>query len=271
MNYELYEPSSADQYAGLEKKSITSWNTHEAFSLYKELEHPNWAPWLEASIQTLAGRAATFKEGQFVMKNGLGMKFASLSLNQIHWDGDVAHLPSWDQVAGEPTDYSQTYVPDGNTLVLMSMNVAPGHHGEQLPSLLIDQTVILAKQLGIEHIIGSFRPSGYGQAKKDSGFNLDFASYIQMKKEGTDKPLDPWLRSLSWKGMHPLAIDAHAMTVEVSLSDFDWYKHTYHPNQWEKTKTGIWECGEVGSWSVDMLAGKATYQESNVWGMIPIQ
>lgn len=271
MNYEIYEPSSADQYAGLEKKAIMSWKPYEASAVYTELEHPNWAPWLEASIQTLAGRANTFPEGQLVMKNGLGMKFASLSLNQIDWDGNSAHLPSWDQVAGEPTDYSQTYKHDGNTLVLMSMNVAPGHHGEQLPSLMIDQTVALAKQLGVEHIIGSFRPSGYGKAKKDHGFDLNFASYISMKKDGTDKPLDPWIRSLSWKGMQMLAVDDHAMVVEVPLSEFAWYQQSYHPSQWEKTKAGLWECGEVGSWSVDTHAGKATYQESNVWGMVPIK
>jgi len=271
MNYEVYEPSSADQYAGLDKKAIAPWKPYESYGIYAQLEHPNWAPWLEASIETLAGRAKTFPEGQLVLTNGLGMKLASLSLNQIYWDGDPSHLPSWDAVAGDPTDYSQTYDKDGNTLVLMSMNVAPGHYGEQLPSLMVDHTQMLAKALGVSHIIGSFRPSGYGNAKKEHGYVLPFAKYVGMMKEGGDKPLDPWLRSLSWKGMQMLAVDGHAMVVQVPMDQFEGYKKSYHPLAWEKTPQGVWECGEVGSWSLDCKKDIATYVESNVWGSLPVK
>lgn len=205
------------------------------------------------------------------MKNIAGDYLASLSMNQIDWDGDIDHLPSWDDVAGDPTDYSQTYNPHGNTLALMSMNVEPAHHGLQLPSKMIDATMIIAQDLGVSHLLGSFRPSGYGQAKKEHGYNLDFTDYtMNMRQPGSDKPIDPWLRSLWWKGMEMLKVDNHAMTVHVAMDHFYHYQQTYKPESWQMIEPRVWECGEVGKWNVDLFNGVATYQESNVWGALPI-
>jgi len=237
--------------------------------MYDVLEHPNWAPWLEASAQTLAGRAAVFPAGQLVMKDLQGHYAASLSLNQINWDGVVAHLPSWDDVAGDPTNYSKTYIPNGNTLVLLSMNIAPSYKGLQLPSKMLDAAKNLTKSLGVMHLIGSFRPSGYGEIKKGMQ-GLDFETYCLLKQNGSKKPLDPWLRSLWWNGMTMLAVDEKAMTVPVSIGEFEEYKHTYKPDAWFEIKPGIWECGEVGQWTVNKESGIATYQESNVWGSLPL-
>lgn len=249
--------------------TISSWKPEEADALYHALEHPNWAPWLEASVESLAGRASTFPAGQLVMKDAGGNYVGSLSLNQIFWDGDTAHLPSWDDVAGDPTDYSTTYTPEGNTLVLLSMNVAPSWKGKQIPSKLIDKAIQLAHTLGVTHLIGSFRPSGFGEAKKGLGYAFDFTEYCQMTKHD-GKPVDPWLRSLSWKGMSMLAVDPKAMTVTVPITEFEGYK-SYKPESWVEVKPGIWECGEVGVWIIDSASGLATYQESNVWGSLPLK
>ena len=245
--------------------TICSWSPSEAPEIYAALEHPNWAPWLEASVTSLAGRANIFPKGQLVMKDSIGNYMASLSLNQINWDGNKAHLPSWDDVAGDPTDYSQTYTKNGNTLVLLSMNVDPALKGLHLPSKMIAEAQKTATNLGASHLIGSFRPSGYGEVKKGMP-DLDFETYCLLKKCGSDKPLDHWLGSLWHLGMKMLAVDDKAMTVTVPIAEFESYKK----NDWKEIKSGIWECGEVGAWKVDSASGTATYQESNVWGSLPL-
>ncbi len=249
--------------------TIAPWGPEDAHSIHELLEHPNWAPWLEASADTLAARSLVFPYGQLVMKDGVGNPIASLSVNQIDWDGDPKSLPNWDTVAGEPTDYSQTYKPDGNTLVLMSMNVAPSQKGNKLPAKMIEAMQVVAQSLGVAHLIGSFRPSGYGLAKKGMGYALDFEEYCFIKQHSSDKPIDSWLRSLAWSGMKMIAIDSHAMTVTVGIDEFLHYQETYKPNQWAQVKESLWECEEVGSWIVDKASGIATYTESNVWGVLP--
>lgn len=277
------EPSNTIQHDLLQTSQFTieSWTPEIAGEIYEKLEHPNWAPWLEASQETIAGRAAVFPEGQLLLKEN-GVPVASLSMNKIHWDGNSDHLPSWDQVAGkDKTDYSETYQPDGNTLVLMSMNVADDAKGKQLPAKLIAYVKQLALDMGVEHVIGSFRPSGYGKAKKDHDYSLPFWDYCQMKVPGTDKPLDPWLRSLWWVGMQMIKPDKSAMEVTVNADDFYNYQNNYHPDVWEKvytthTRNGrnivdFWECDEVGYWVIWNQDKKALYKESNVWGEIPFK
>lgn len=246
---------------------IHSLKPNEVPLFFKELEEPNWAPWLAASEATLSGRASVFPSGQLVMKDKSGAYVASLSMNQINMDPLGGTFPSWDSVAGYPTDYSQTYDLNGNTLVLMSMNVAPEYKGMRMPDKMIDHALIVAKELGVTYVLGSFRPTGYGHAKKELGHELDFTTYCNMLRDG--KPLDPWLRSLWWKGMDMLAVDNAAMVVEATMDEFDSYRKTYHPEMWEEVEPHMWECGEVGKWTVKLDIGKATYIESNVWGRLP--
>jgi hypothetical protein len=250
--------------------TLSSWASKEVQALYSALEEPNWAPWLSASPETLAARADVFPEGQLVMKDPSGAYIGSLSLNQIMWDGKPNHLPSWDEVAGDPTDYSTTYNPHGNTLVLLSMNVSPEWKGKHVPSKLIINAKKLAFKLGIAHIMGSFRPSGYGEAKQQMGFDLDFAAYCNMTRQDSSKPIDPWLGSLWHMGMHMVAIDKNAMIVSVPMDEFLGFKQTYKPNVWKEIVPGTWECGEVGVWKVDEQMQSATYKESNVWGSLPL-
>lgn len=248
--------------------AVENWTPEQAQEIYNTLEHPNWAPWLEASEQTIAERAMVFPEGQLLISEGSQL-LASLSMNQINWDGNSNTLPSWDVVAGlNTTNYSETFQPHGNTLVLMSMNVSAEAKGKQLPTHMIQYVKQLAGNLGIEHLVGSFRPTGYGEKKREFNFNLPFWDYCQMTKDNTDKPIDPWLRSLSWNGMKMIKEDPQAMVVPVSLEEFNQYKEQYKPNDWLEIKPNVWECGEVGNWVVDM--DKATYTESNVWGMLPL-
>jgi GNAT superfamily N-acetyltransferase len=250
---------------------IESWKPEEAEELFAVLEEPNWAPWLAASSETLAGRAQVFPAGQLVMRDGVGSILASLSLNQINWDGNPQTLPTWDEVAGDPTDYSMTYIPDGNTLVLLSMNVHPDYQGQRLPSKMIDTATDLAKQLNVQHLIGSFRPSDYGMVKQGLGNDLDFWEYCLMKRSNSSKPVDHWLGSLWHMGMKMMAVDDKAMVVVVNAQEFEGYKTAYQPSLWKEVESQVWECGEVGHWVVDANTGLAIYQESNVWGSLPLK
>ncbi len=274
--YMVDKPKSLDQSqkeftAAQQDYIIRSWIPEEAEAIYIKLEHPNWAPWLEATPETLAGRSKTFTDGQIVMKDLTGKLLASLSLNRINWDGNIKTLPTWDMVAGQnTTDYSETYDPHGNTLVLMSMNVAPDAKGKQLPAKLVAAAQKLAKELSIKYLIGSFRPSGYGKAKKEYYYELDFNEYCHQVKDGTDRPYDPWLRSLSWVGMEMMVVDNQAMTVSVSFVEFNRFRQTYHSDKWVEISLGVWECEEVGTWIVDEENNIATYKESNMWGRLTI-
>ena len=268
MNDEI-QKTVTEQVIGSPDVTIGSWTPGEAEQLFTALEEPNWAPWLAAGVPSIAGRATVFPEGQLVMKEG-SLYVASLSLNRIQWDGNSKTLPSWDDVAGNPTDYSMTYSPKGNTLVLLSMNVAGAWKGKHIPGKMITEAMVVAKTLGIEHLVGSFRPSGYGAAKKALGYGLSFEQYCTLTREGSDKPVDPWLGSLWHMGMQMIAVDHKAMTVAVTPDEFAGYKAQYKPDMWQAITSGVWECGEVGKWSVDPETHVAIYQESNIWGRLPL-
>lgn len=248
--------------------SLKHWTPESALKIHKNLEIHNWAPWLAASPESLIGRACVFPKGQLLMESPNGEILASVSANRIQWDGYISSLPNWDTVAGDPTTYEKTFVPDGNTLVLMSMNVHPKYKKYGLATALIHQIQEVAAELGVNNLIGSFRPSEFGKYKSEHGETL-FEDYVFQTRVDDSLPVDAWIRSLTRSGMLPLAIDKHAMTVPIDLNSFADLKASYHPNLWDEVSTDVWECGEVGQWKVDMREQKATYQESNLWGIIP--
>lgn len=116
-----------EKHIQIENIATGNWTPQDAEKIYNILEKPNWAPWLEASKESIEGRSIVFPQGQLVIKSIDGTPIASLSTNQIYWDGKVEALPTWDDVAGDPTTYEKTYHPNGNALVMMSMNVHPEH------------------------------------------------------------------------------------------------------------------------------------------------
>lgn len=248
--------------------TLKHWAPDMALSIYESLEMHNWAPWLAASEQSIAGRANVFPEGQLLIESPTGEPVASVSTNRINWDEHIDNLPSWDTVAGDPTTYENTYVPNGNTLVLMSMNVHPQYKKHGLATTLVHQVQELTTQLGVAYVVGSFRPSEFGIHKAIYGV-IPFEDYV-FKTRGEDNfPVDAWIRSLTKNGMLPLKVDTKAMTVSVDLASFDELKMHYHPELWHQVAAGIWECGEVGQWNVNVNEGYAVYQESNLWGILP--
>jgi GNAT superfamily N-acetyltransferase len=248
--------------------TVGSWKPEDILSIHQKLEVPNWAPWLAASEVSMVGRCLVFPEGQIVMKDTQGFPLASLSMNKINWDGDSESLPSWDDVAGDPTTYERTYVPKGNTLVLMSMNVNPEYQGAGHARALIEKAKLLTQELGVDYLIGSFRPNEYGKHKAINGVKaLGFEEYASLKRDD-GLSIDSWLRNLTRNGMKPLKVDPYAMIVTVTLDDLAIYIKNYKSDMWKEVSPNVWECGEVGSWYIDVAQGSATYQESNLWGIM---
>jgi GNAT superfamily N-acetyltransferase len=248
--------------------TVGSWKQEDIAIIHQKLEVPNWAPWLAASKISMVGRCLVFPEGQLVVKDVQGVPLASLSMNKINWDGDSESLPSWDDVAGDPTTYERTYISNGNTLALMSMNVNPEYQGAGYARMLIEKAKLLAQELGVENLIGSFRPNEYGNHKAIYGTKaLGFEKYASFKRDD-GLPIDAWLRNLTRNGMMPLKVDHHAMTVTVTLDELAVYAKTYKLDMWKEVSPNVWECGEVGSWHIDTVRGVATYLESNLWGII---
>lgn len=245
---------------------LTTLKPQDAGLVFQILEEPNWAPWLAASKETIGKRAEIFPEGQLLIKGADCTLYASLSMNRINWNGDTTTLPTWDEVAGEPTSYENTYQLNGNTLVMMSMNVNPSFKGEGYARMLIEEAKKVAEKLGTSFLLGSFRPNEYGVHKmKYLSRHLNFEEYCNSKRDD-GWPIDGWLRNLSRNGMKPYAVDYKAMVVEISLSEFNDLRNKYNKNIWLELNPNIWECGEVGSWKIDESKGLAVYQESNLWG-----
>jgi GNAT superfamily N-acetyltransferase len=237
------------------------------------IEKQTWAPWLAAGHDSLAGRAVVNPLGQLAVVDGGGVVLASLSTNQIEWSGAVDELPSWDDVAGDPTDYSQTYVPEGNTTVLMSMNVHPEAQGQKLPAQLVKTVCAQAAQSpSVQRVIGSFRPSEFALATKQNP-ELDFADYVAtVRHDGL--PVDKWLRVLTRMGMEQLAVDDTAMKVYLGSSEMEQLRTSQEQatgEPWIKLRThgpgSKYWCGETGFF-YDLRKGGQVYIESNVWGML---
>jgi GNAT superfamily N-acetyltransferase len=258
--------------------------------IYKRIENPNWAPWLRADSSQLAERMSVFPAGHMLVKDDDGELIGFLSTNRINWDASVEGLTTWDAVAGEKGTFRDTYKPEGNTICLMSMGVAAGAQGQQVAQKMINNVREVARANNVKHIIGDFRPSGYGQYKHMTS-DFSFEGYVTQKRTNDSLPLDPWLRNVTRQGMEPLRIDNRAMVVPATTEELSEYMRTYKPESWYEVEdpenkkilieqqqpfldleniTHIFECEETGTWYVDKNSGKAVYIESNLWGELPV-
>lgn len=244
---------------------VRPYKPEDASLIYQELEVPNWAPWLRASPETLTKRAEAFPEGQLAIWTPEGRPIASLSLSRFNYDGDPQALPTWDEIMGDPPTGEHTFVPDGNAIGMMSINVHPEFQGAGLTRVIIDDVKKRAKDLGIKHIMGSFRPSQFGEWTHEHP-REGFVTYA-LKERPDNLPLDAWLRALTRNGMRMLRVDDAAMVVpEVPIEEFNNYRETYNPEKWRQIAPHVWRCGETGVWITG--ENSATYIESNVWGIL---
>lgn len=254
--------------------------------LHRLLEEPSWAPWLRFSVEELAAYHEVFPDGQFVNITD-GGPVGMLTSILVTWSGDVDELPTWDALSGRGNSIADAHDPEGNTMVFLSSSVHPEQRGRGVLPGLIEDAGALAARLGLDHLIGPFRPNGFGAAKAAGG-SVDFAAYVEAR-QASGLPVDPWLRTVSRLGARWLGIAARAMTVTVSVDEFDELRSSYEPSRWFRLDPAradlliarsspevvgavdeVWECGETGSWFVDHAAGRASYVEDNVWGELPV-
>lgn len=243
---------------------VRSYKPHEAEKIYNELEVPNWAPWLRASKEVLAKRAEVFPEGQIAIWEGDNL-VANISLSRFNYDGNPQNLKTWDELMGVPATGENTFVPDGNALGMMSINIKQDYQGQGLAKAVIDSVKEVATKLGVTHIMGSFRPNQFGEHSHKNP-HANFTGYVGSKREDS-LPTDAWLRTLTRNGMRMLRIDDAAMVVtDVAREEFDGYRKTYKPDKWRQISPTVWRCGETGVWFVGEKS--AVYAESNVWGIL---
>lgn len=256
--------------------------------IYDELESKNWAPWLRFSAQELDGQATVFPEGQMFTRTDEGQLAVALSTNRFFWDGTAENAPAWDEVAGDDLTYAGTYQPDGNTLVMMSMNVNPSLQGRGHASGIFDSIRNLAHHQNIERIGADFRPSGFGAYKSATG-KFDIDEYVSLTRDDGQLK-DPWLRSVTRQGAQLLRTHHRAMVVPATAAEVDTWAEEYNPGRWQEVTdpqqkhvllsthkpyrdleqvNQILECGETGTWYVDREHNKAVYIESNVWAEVP--
>lgn len=254
--------------------------------VHELVEVPNWAPWLRFSLEDLRRYDSVFPSGQFVDIAEDDLPAGALTTIRISWSGDPAELTTWDEVSGHDSTIADAFEPDGNTLVLLSMSIRAEGQGRGLSALLVGRALALAQRLGLDHVISSFRPSGYG-AHKLAGGEHAFSAYCRARRSNGE-PVDPWLRALARMGMQPLKEAPGAMTVTVDIARWEEYVAIYRPDAWVRLDEGrahqaradeqvspawgdeVWECGETGSWFVDREAGTAVYSETNLWGEVPL-
>ena len=199
---------------------VGNWDIQEVPYVYSELCVKNWAPWMVAPMDSIIGRVNVFTEGQLLARNEKKIPIGYAFINQINWNGQNQDLKSWREIAGEPTTFEDTYSPDGNTLVLMSINVHSDFRGIGVARKLIENAKSLANRHDIDFLIGSFRPNQYGAFKIDNPGFSDFEAYCRMvKNDGL--PIDEWLRNLTLNGMRIIKEDTEAMIGNFSVDEFN--------------------------------------------------
>lgn len=247
------------------KYEVRPYNPSEAGMIFHGLERPNWAPWLRASEGVLAKRAEVFPQGQIAIWER-ERPVANISLARFNYDGDPQHLKTWDELMGDPPTGEGTFDLQGNALGMMSINVSQGQRGGGLTTEIFGAVRKLARELGVGHIMGSFRPTQFGDHSIKNP-HASFKDYVDTKRPEDKLPIDGWLRILTKNGMRMLRVDDAAMVVpDVSREQFDEYRRTYNPDRWKQISLSVWRCGETGIWLVGEKS--AVYAESNVWGIL---
>lgn len=254
--------------------------------LHEQLEVRSWAPWLRFSLDDLREYDEVFPVGQIVQLGEGDRPDGALTSIRVDWSGDPDDLGTWDEVSGRERGARAALHSDGNTLVLLSISIRPEGRGRRLAATLIDRARDVARSEGIDHVIGPFRPSGFG-AHKAAGGHVDFAAYCAARRDD-GLPADPWLRVLTRLGMRPLRPIDRAMVVRTRIDDFEHLRRTHRPDTWFRLEDRraaallarrgttapapeVWECGEAGSWYVDRAEGSAVYEESNLWGTVTLR
>lgn len=163
-------------------------------------------------------------------------------------------------------------VTSNNTMMLIALHISPEAQGQGLSAQIIDTQRGLARDLNFKHLISPFRPSAYGDFKRDSGRahgGETFADYCALRRPD-GRPQDPWLRALDRSGMRPLRAEARSFVVTRSRAEFEGFRQSFQPKAWYEPSPGTFECGQTPTWYVDEGRDVVMSVEPNLWGEIPL-
>ncbi len=159
-----------------------------------------------------------------------------------------------------------------NTVFLLAITIDPEYRKHQLPSLLIGAAKKAAQCLGFAYVGSPFRPTGYGDYKKErQAAHSDelFAEYCRStNSEGL--PIDPWLRSVVRQGARLLKLVPRSLTIAGTIRKFERFRKLHRPSDWYSPAPDVWECAETCTWYVDRARKKVVSVEPNCWGIIDL-
>ena len=242
------------------------------------VEESSWAPWLRFPENAIAHIRSVYPDGQFLLRHDNKI-IAHLATTRIDWDGDIESLPSWDAAAGasvSDVNLTKMLKTNGNAICLLSMSVLPDYRHYNLSSTLIQAVEDYGRDTKAASIIGPFRPSNYGQWRREqrrltqesnTPKPTDFETYITVR-DPRGRLYDRWLGIVSAKhGVRLVKIEPEAMVVEVDESELDIYRLQYKPDAWDELEPNRrYDCtAEAGLWTVEN--GIARYTETNYWGV----
>lgn len=265
---------------------------------YQELQRLRreaFTPWLDSHPPRLLFNIASqifdgfLLEARLVSGAVVGYVFSAPAF----WSGDPGELHTYDyhrrslyrrpltktalaicsrRLPGLERQLRQAHLRGSNCIVLLAMLVEPDYRGRRIPMRFIEHLKQVAAANGYGSLIAPFRPSGYGEYKKQTRTVHSeelFREYCYAK--GADGlPIDPWLRVLSQNGMKMLRPEPRSMQVTRDMRAFETLRKTYRPEQWYRTSDHTWECGQASTWYTNPYTQTTTSVEPNVWGMIPV-
>lgn len=272
-----YHPDGNFQEDALKTYEIGNWTEEDADEL-RYVEEQAWAPWLRFPKNAFTHMAKIYPQGQFLIRQKKQI-IAHLATTRFDWDGEIGSLPSWDAAAGasvSDVDLTKMLKPDGTAICLLSMSVLPDYRQQNLSSTLMQAVENYGSQTSAECIIGPFRPSNYGQWRREQRklaqesnklIPTDFETYINIKDQ-LGRKYDRWLGIVSSKhGIRFVKIEPEAMVVEVSENELNGFRRSYHPEAWDEVyPRKVYDCTtEAGIWTIEN--GLARYVQPNYWGI----
>lgn len=240
------------------------------------LESLGKPPWLVPPEKTIEKRGEIFPFGQVVAKDVTGTIWAYAAFNRIEWSGTPEEFPQYYEVLGEDFDFSHTYDPQGNTLVLVSLAMHPAFANELSFSRFMQTVSSHAPRLGCTYFVAAFLMppeeskqtwlARHGGLSLETNMLSDLLAYEnEQRKMGNEQ--EYW-----WSGMKSVLIHNSAHAVGVDLPSFEEFRQKYHHESWKQVSHEdapggfVWVCeGEDGFWTTD--GDYALFRGSIAWGI----
>lgn len=260
-----YEVEHADQFV------IKPAMKEYPVSLWSSLLQGCLPPWLVAETdKELQEKANLYPDGQLLLLKGSGhVPIGGLSSIKTNWDGFADNL-----YGVKHTKHNA----HGNTLMVTDLFIAGEYQSwigvpDHVMTHLLQYAEDLAKKQNASFLLVSIPVTGPWFT---NGTNKEaFEAYMHSKTQvygprGGRAFVDPNIQKYAHFWGHLVGADYGAVVKHVSLEEFETYKKTHKPGDWEKISDHEWHCkGTSGVWSVyeheDILPGSAMYEEPHVW------